>query len=233
VECNKLETIGAWAFNNCCSLRHVKIPFVRIIGEYTFYYCIILTDAEFGTGLESIAEKAFARCFFLQRIAIPLNAYMFTFDNDEQRCTQFDGCDGLARVDIVGGGEIHKTISHLSLQSWRNEMNQEINRINQFLPATHADDKPWVIEEWIQSIIRRIENYKTEHNNLLKEATTLLELALWRAKLRQEDEEEASLDTRKAKKAKLDVENARRQEAHVTCGADIIIKNVMPFLALP
>jgi len=65
----------------------------------------------------------------------------------------------------------------------------------------------------------------------LKEAATLLELALWKAKLRQK-KEEASFDTRtKAKKAKIDVESVR-QEKRVTCGADNIIKNVLPFLKL-
>jgi hypothetical protein len=89
-----------------------------------------------------------------------------------------------------------------------------------------------VIQEWIESVLRRIEHYKAGHNNLLKEATTILELTLWKAKLRQKKEEEDSLDTTKAKKAKIDVESAR-QERRVTCGADIIIKNVLPFLKLP
>jgi len=228
---NKLETIGTSAFGHCTSLRHVKIPSIRAIGEYAFYLCIILTDAEFGTGLESIGNMAFDKCFSLQRIAIPLNAYMFTFDNDEERYTQFDGCDELVTVDIVG--EIRKTISHLSLQRWRNEMNQEINRINQFLPTTRAFDKVRMIDEWIQSILRRMEHYKAEHHNLLKEATTLLELALWKAKLRQDEEKDSfDFDTTKPKIARIDVGNAR-QEARVTCGADIIVKDVLPFLKLP
>jgi hypothetical protein len=176
---------------SCYSLRDIKIPSVRIIEVLgAFLKCKCLTDAEFGTVLELIGEEAFARCFSRRRISIPLKYDMFTYNYNEQRYTQFDDCDGLARVDVVRGGEIYKTVSHLSLQSWRNEMNQEIKRINQILPTTtHAQNKAEMIDEWIQPVLRRLEHYKAEHYNLLMGATTLLEtlleLALWKAKLRQ------------------------------------------------
>ena len=109
---------------------------------------------------------------------------MFTFDDEEEGYTQFYDCDELATVDLVGG--IHKTISYLSLQSWRNEINQEINNINQILPTTPADDKTEVIQEWVQLVLRRIRYYKAEHHNLLKVAVTILELALWKANLERE-----------------------------------------------
>jgi hypothetical protein len=192
-----------------------------------------LTDAKFGDELETIEDRAFEDCSSLRRIAIPLKDDMFLFDDVDEKYSQFDGCESLTTVEIVQGEGIHKTISHLSLHSRRNEMNQEINRINQILPTTGSDEKTGVIQEWIQSVLRQIEHYKAEHNNLLKEATILLELALWKAKLCQKKEEEDSLNTRtKAKKAKIDVESVR-QERSVTCGAGIIIKNVLPFLKLP
>ena len=109
---------------------------------------------------------------------------MFTFDDEEEGYTQFYDCDELETVDLVGG--IHKTISYLSLQSWRNEINQEINNINQILPTTPADDKTEVIQEWVQLVLRRIRYYKAEHHNLLKVAVTILELALWKANLERE-----------------------------------------------
>jgi len=160
----------------------------------------------------------------------PIESDMFTYNYDAERYTQFDGCNELATVDIAGGGEINKTISHLSLERWRKEMNQEINRINQILPTSHINDKATMIQEWTQSVLRLMEQYKAEHNNLLKEATTLLELALWKVNLEKIDGGEL-LET-KAKKAKIDCESAR-QGKRVTSGVDIIIKNVLPFLALP
>ena len=51
--------------------------------------------------------------------------------------TVFDDCDELARVCLVGG--IHKTIYSLHLESWRNEMNDEIKRINRALPTLNAE----------------------------------------------------------------------------------------------
>jgi hypothetical protein len=231
---NKLEIIEEFAFWNCRCLKNIVMPSILRIEEGAFYRCDSLTDAEFGEGLETIGKGAFEECSSLRRIALPLKDNLFTFDDDIERYNQFDGCERLTTVEIVGGERIHKTISYLSLQSWRNEMNQEINCINQFLPTTPADDKTGVIQEWIQSVLRQIEHYKSEHHNLLKEATILLELALWKAKLCQKKEEEDSLNTTKAraKKAEIDVESAR-QERRVTCGADIIIKNVLPFLKLP
>jgi hypothetical protein len=81
----------------------------------------------------------------------------------------------------------------------------------------------------------------------LKEAISLLELALWKANLLTTEEGE---EKQPAKRAKLDEEcggktltkavdtvkeakcddDAARRAARVTCGADIIIKNVLPFL---
>jgi hypothetical protein len=150
-------------------------------------------------------------------------------------------CYNLSHVDIVGG--IHKTISSLLLKSWRDEMNEEVDRINQVLPDT-PHFKTEEIQEWIERILQRIGHYKAEHYALLKEATSLLELALWKANLIKNEEgkhpakrakiiEECGDKSAKVvdtvQGAKSDVGAARRA-ARVTCGADIIIKNVLPFL---
>eukprot|EP00985_Skeletonema_marinoi_P000696 scaffold245_cov102-Skeletonema_marinoi.AAC.6 len=73
-----------------------------------------------------------------------------------------------------------------------------------------------------------MDHYKTEHYRFVKESVTLLELALWKAKLGEK--EEKSVEER-AKKSKVDVESARK-ERRITCGADMVIKNVLPFLKL-
>jgi hypothetical protein len=68
---------------------------------------------------------------------------------------------------------------------------------------------------------------------LVKEATALLELALWKAKLVEANDETKrdTHDEKAAKKPKMDVESARK-ELRVISGVDIIIKNVLPFLKL-
>ena len=114
-------------------------------------------------------------------------------------------------------------------------MNEEIQRINQILPGTAHDEKTDEIVEWIQSVIEKIDHHKAEHLALVKEAAALLELALWKAKLDdfkvEGDKGFVVGEEKAAKKAKIDDEGERK-EAHITSGADIIIKNVLPYLKM-
>ena len=105
-------------------------------------------------------------------------------------------------------------------------MNQEIDRINQDLPNTPADEKTAAIQHWIRSVLNRMEYYKAEHNRLLKEDMTQLELAVWKVNL---DEEE--VDHLDGGRDRTDT-GGRRNERRITSGADIIIRNVLPFLQL-
>ena len=104
----------------------------------------------------------------------------------------------------------------------------EINRINQVLPNTPADDKTEEIHRWMDSVIDKIDHNRAEHYRYVEEGITLLELALWKTKLEEKEEHAAEGRT---EKGKVDAESARLQR-RVTCGADIVIKNVLPFLKL-
>jgi hypothetical protein len=223
VESDNLETVGNSAFYGCSSLQRVKMPKVKTIGRCSFIDSGV-EDAEFGEDLEIIGSGAFRRSK-LRRIAIPLKNGMFQWSDDYGAYTQFDDCPNLITVDLVGG--IHKTVASLHLDTWRKVMNWEIQRINHIiLPGTDPDVKTEVIRQWVQSVIRNIDRYKAEHRALLKEATALLELALWKAKL-------AGFRVNTAKKANIDVREARaRKEARITSGADIVMKNVLPFLMM-
>jgi hypothetical protein len=228
---DKLETIGQSAFSHC-SLRNITMPTVRTIERAAFIGCEQLTVAEFGKNLERIGGYVFMGCVNFQRIAIPLKDNIFPLDTVYQRCTQFDDCENLTTVDLVGVEGIHNTISSLLLESWKDKMNREIDRINLVLPNTPADEKTNEIRLWIRSVINRMEHYKAEHYELLKEDMTQLELAVWKAKLEEDEEDDSNLKVQ-AKKAMIDMENARK-ERRITSGADIniIISNVLPFLQL-
>ena len=227
---DRLETVGNGAFF-ACSLRSIKIPSVRTVEFQAFNHCEQLTDVEFGINLRTIVPFSFYGCTNLQRIAIPLKDGLFPDHPDGQRFSQFGSCDNLTTVDLVGAEGVRKTISSLLLKSWRKRMNQEINRINQVLPSIYdGEDKAEMIRLCTRSVIDRLEHYKAEHNRLLKEHMTLLELAIWKAKL-DENEDNSTLKAQTAKRAKIDVGNARK-EKRITSGADIIIKNVLPFLQL-
>jgi hypothetical protein len=240
VALDKLETVGGeFSFYRCTSLQRVKLPKIKSIGFQGAFVDSGVQDAELGEDLETIGSGAFWGSK-LRRIAIPLKDEMFQFSDRNRTYTQFHDCPNLTSVELVGG--IHKTVASLHLERWRNEMNEEIQRINQILPSTDSDEKANVIRQWIQLVIEKIDYYKTEHRVVLKEAMVLLELALWKAKLdlgeeadnnKVDDEKRTDFEEVKklAKKAKIDPD-IKRQGARVTCGADVVIKNVMPFLML-
>ena len=110
---------------------------------------------------------------------------IFVFCDRFERYTQFDECDQLETVDLIGG--IHESVSSLHMESWRTDMNESINRINQVLPNTSANDKTNAIRQWMETLLDKMEHYKAEHRRYVKEGITLLELALWKAKLGEKD----------------------------------------------
>jgi len=226
---DKLEIIELGAFYECSSPKYLKLPSITTIETAAFWMCSALTDIEFSERLETIGGRAFRSCECLQRIAIPLKRNLFPLfvrHDHNQIYGQFDGCDQLKTIDLVGG--IHKTVASLHMESWRTEMNTEIDRINQVLPTTPTNEKSDEIRQWTGTVIDKMDFYKAEHYRYVKEAITLLELALWKAKL---DEKEDTFAESRTKKAKVDADSTRR-ERRVTCGAGMVIKNVLPFLQL-
>eukprot|EP00984_Skeletonema_dohrnii_P012738 scaffold5202_cov133-Skeletonema_dohrnii-CCMP3373.AAC.3 len=217
----KLEMLDDLAFQHCTSLETIKMPSVRIIGYWAFGGCEQLTDLELPEGLETIEQSAFDCCNSLGRIAMPLKVDMIEGN-------VFTNCPNLTTVGLVGG--IHRTIASLHLETWRNAMKDEMNRINinQVLP-TIPFQKTAQIQEWIRSVTRLLDHYKAKHKVLLKEATTLLELALWKASLY--DNEGSVLEMEGVRTTRGRRKRARK-EICVTSGANIVIKNVLPFLQL-
>ena len=216
---DKLELIGRRAFYGCKALTNTRMLSVRIIEERAFGDCFQLSDVEFGEALRTLQDSAFYGCFRLKRIALPMRGDMIEVG-------VFDSCHELTTIDLIGGA--HDTVASLHFESWRNEIMDEINRINHVLPTT-AEGKTEEIQQWMRSVINRLDHYKAEYKNLLKEATTLLELALWKANLDNNGdrlEREGARTTRGSRKR-------ARKEICVTSGADVVIKNVLTFLQLP
>jgi hypothetical protein len=216
---NKLETIVGSAFLRCTSLKNIKISKVRVIESGAFSACHLLTDVQLSKELQRIGYGAFCNCPRLRLVTIPLKANLVV-DH------VFRGCDSLSQVDLIGG--IHKTISSLLLDSWREEMNDLINEINHLLPNTTTDEKTRAVRQWMERVIRRMEHYKSEHYSLLKEFTTLLELALWKANLDDNVVNDAAAE--KGVRVTRGQRKRARKDRCITSGASIVIKNVLPFL---
>ena len=183
-----------------------------------------MTDVEFGEGLEQMEGSALLNCYSLRRVAMPLKEDLIS-DNI------FKGCTNMASVELVG--EVHSTISHFSLQVWRDEMKDEIGMIYQVLATAPIDGKTAAARRWIRRVLARVKHFTNEHNRSLEESAALLELSLWRDNLNGEKihDSKCSLDAKPNKRARIDVDSAR-QERRMTCGANIVVKNVLPFLQL-
>ena len=182
VECGMLEIIGGNAFHLDESLRNINLSSTRIVERYAFSGCLALTDLKFGSKLERFDTAAFHRCFSLERITIPLKDNLITANDT------FQVCKSLKQVNLVQG-EVHETIAALHLEEWRNDMGEEIDSINQILPTTYAgrytddDDEAYrgkaqTIRTWIRSVLGKIIHYQAEHQLILDEAATTLQLAL-------------------------------------------------------
>ncbi len=229
LELDKLEIIGNVAFAFCESLESINMSSVKKVKLCAFESCTALTDVVFGTGSadgsgrKNVDKKAFFKCTALRRIVIPLtndgSGRNFFIDDEA-----FVGCHNLSRVDTIDGGML-KTISSLHMESWRIKMEEEIHRINQTLPNT--PEKTEAIREWKRKVMYKMNVYTTKHLMLLHKVKMLLELALWKAKL----EEKKCILGVITNGPDINVESARK-ECRVTCGASIVIKNVLPFLAL-
>jgi hypothetical protein len=152
IDFDKLEIIGNHALYYCeKSLESVNMPSVRIIGDGAFERCKKLTGAVFGQYLERIEGFAFHDCTALRSIVIPLKDNLIIHDH------AFTNCGNLSRVDTLVGG-IHNTISSLHLESWRNEMQEELDRINQTLPNFRIG-KTQAIQQWITRVLSRTDHY--------------------------------------------------------------------------
>jgi demethoxyubiquinone hydroxylase (CLK1/Coq7/Cat5 family) len=61
----------------------------------------------------------------------------------------------------------------------------------------------------------------------LKETTTILELALWKMKINEKSYQDMATQSQKRSKTN---KSSIRQQCRVTCGADVVIQHVLPFL---
>ena len=235
VECHKLEIIYSMGFACCESLRSINLPSARIVEEYAFAGCA-LSEVTFGSNLDRIEERVFSGCTALERITIPLKDGIITSDD------VFQGCKKLIQVDLVEG-EVHETIASFESKEWRDDMNEEIDSINQILPNVSGgyydkEEEKWfegekaqVIRTWIRSVIDKMNHYKAEHQCLMKEAATLLELAIWKANLDDNNGGRTMSMREGVRTTRGSVKRARR-ELCITSGASIVIKSVLPFLEL-
>ena len=182
-ECDRLEIIEEGAFGQCYSLRSINLLSARIVKQEAFNQCRALTDVTFSQKLETVEEWAFGNCVSVERITLPLKDGIIS-----SNCA-FIGCENLRHVDLVEREELLETIAALHLENWRNDMKEEIDSINRELPSAeaggrdefghdHYGGKTRKIRRWIRSVLHKINHYQVQHQHILNEARTTLQLVL-------------------------------------------------------
>ena len=77
----------------------------------------------------------------------------------------------------------------------------------------------------IAEVEEKLVHYETEYHNL-KEATTILELALWTMRMNGHCQEKMR---GRVKRIRIE-ESAIREQCRINCAADIVIEHVLPYL---
>jgi len=211
VECDKLEFIEDSTFFECKTLRSLNLPSAEIVECDAFMTCLLLRSVKFGSKLEAMHGRSFDECTSLERITIPLRGDMVCDD------TLLNDSVQLKHVDLVEEAALRETIAALHSEVWRNDMIAELDSID--AQISNVEVKYRAIREWMRQLLVKIVDYTTQHRHVLNEAATILGLALWEKSL-----SECHNMTESVRK---------RAECRVVCGAETVIKNVLPFLDLP
>ena len=114
--------------------------------------------------------------------------------------TSVDTIQYLLRVSIA------KRLDTLGISRWRVDLENCIKSLPKEAQNRVSDT---------QAVYERLAAYE-----IAKEGTSVLELALWKSKT----------DMNRDKRAKVDSEISYREQCRINCGADIIIRNVLPYL---
>lgn len=108
---------------------------------------------------------------------------------------------------------ISKRVKALGLKQWRDDMS-----ISPETKAWKSGEK----RELLASVQSKLAHYEAGYRKL-KEATSMLELALWKAKI-------DAKGRRKKRDRDVDGLGDHRKHCRVNCGADIVIEHVLPYL---
>ena len=79
---------------------------------------------------------------------------------------------------------------------------------------------------FITEVTAKLAHYETEYQKL-KEATSIVELALWKQKMN--DHIQGKKQRRSKKKLKID-NSSIREQCRISCGSDIVIEHMLPYL---
>ena len=127
-----------------------------------------------------------------------------------------------------------RRIDAIGIKQWREDLMLEIEERMLIENGTFEKPKSYILfydlpkrQRWFDGFNSKLAEYEARYQEL-KDATTILELVLWKNKIsgarKLVNEEGGS-----KKKMKFE-ESAIREQSRSRCGADIVIENVLPYL---
>ena len=130
----------------------------------------------------------------------------------------FSGAPFQERMQFLFMCGMSNLVEALAFKVWRDCITNMI----------HTADYKWRRDNSVilSEIREKLAHFEDEMPRL-KEATTILELALWKNRINENNNQHTTIDRRK--KIKTGDASIRRQ-CRVTCGADVIIGHVLPYL---
>ena len=207
-----LEKIEDSVFASCTSLKRITLPHtVKVIGECTFYNCRNLVEIDLHEGIQKIGTRAFASCSSLERMTFPRTV-------TEISVNTFYNCRNLRVVGLHEGIQKIGSLAFHACSVERFEFPNLSYRLNNIIEDGKYDDVENKIDNILGTIVQRrgselfipasfpsfgiikeggnwkivkevldqIERLITYYE--VKEATTLLELAMWKSKIDQAEE---------------------------------------------
>ena len=212
-----VQDIKYATFNNCISLERITIPStVTEISYCAFSYCPNLRDVVLYDGIKRIRHDAFHGCRSIQRITTPStvnyigsDAFMncsslreviiVNFEGVQIKSDAFTDCTSLERFKFphlststrlnyviqVGHTDIEAKMDDIPAVEWRGE-ELAIPAIRRRIENRSRLSLMETVVEVDKEKIDRVEGLVRYYEK--KEATTLFELALWKANLDQASE---------------------------------------------
>jgi len=139
----------------------------------------------------------------LQQVVIELATYDTGQASFDKPFTFVDIVQYLLRISIT------KRLESLAVSRWSDELENSIKSLHNTTHGAKNRDRD------TQAVYDRLETYES-----IKEGTSIIELVLWKAKI----------DEGRKKRARVEGGDSYREQCHINCGADIIIRNVLPYL---
>lgn len=175
-----LRTMGVCAFAGCPLGPAISIPStVEKIGRAAYNSCTTLTSVELCTGRQTIESYAFRDCSNLESVSIPIPSFVIDFPIITGHIASCrlsrDGAIPPDRYVMV----VSQFVNHLSsyqLTEAENKVNAIIGEQGPLTGLTWDEDRR-AQEERIARIRSLFAHYE------LVEATSILELAIWKANL--------------------------------------------------